>query len=145
MIIGVDLGVRSIHVSTPSECFSIATDRSEFRWIELSDLADQFFSELDDDDIIYMEEPIAAGVKNLRTFLFIAQVSGVVLSSGGQVFPVPVTKWKQVVVGHGHASKDSVAEWLAANNPYDEVLEDQNHVDATCIRLYGEAVHHDGN
>lgn len=145
MIIGVDLGVRSIHVSTPSECFSIVTDRSKFRWVELADLADQFFSELDDGDVIYMEEPIAAGAMNLRTFLFIAQVSGVVMSSGGPVFPVPVTKWKQVIVGNGHASKDKVADWLAANNPYDHVLEDQNHIDATCIRLFGEKIHHDGD
>lgn len=142
MIIGVDLGVRSIHISTPDKCESIVVGISE-RWKELSDLAGEYSDLIDDlladeEVTVYLEEPVAAGVKNLRTFLSISQVSGAVLSTDVPTVLVPVTKWKKEVVGHGFARKDDVAFWLERNNPYDYVMPSQDHVDATCIRLYGE-------
>lgn len=144
IVLGVDLGVRSIHVSKPDECLSIVVGISE-RWEEITDLAsaygeilDEIESEYSDSTVVYLEEPVAAGVKNLRTFLSISQVSGAVLSQDVRTVLVPVTKWKKEVVGHGFARKDDVAFWLERNNPYDYVMPSQDHVDATCIRLYGE-------
>lgn len=97
-------------------------------------------------DQVFIEEPPLAGSKNLRTFLKLAQVSGVLgfgaHRSGAVVTYVPVSTWKKEVIGAGGASKDVVAAWLSAFYPAhsQSCLGDQNYVDATCLALYGRSV-----
>lgn len=145
VIVGVDLGVRTIHLSFPDKCITIETPKQDERWKEIVYLIEELTQIISNDTLLVIEEPVAAGVKNLRVFLSISQVSGAVLSTGPAIL-VPVTKWKKEIVGVGNASKDEVREWLLDNFPYDfppEELELQDHVDATCIRLYGEMIEHE--
>lgn len=92
-----------------------------------------------DTTYVFVEEPVVAGARNIRTSLQMAQVCGVVLSVlNGQV--VPVSTWKKAVVGKGNASKEDVKEWLSnIQHRYPEAKQ-QDHVDATCIRIYGETI-----
>jgi Holliday junction resolvasome RuvABC endonuclease subunit len=95
-------------------------------------------------DVVYVEAPILAGVRNIQSTIKVAAAYGAVLaavnSTHARVVEVPVALWKVATQGKGNASKDDVAEWLHATHPdhHTECGGDQDLVDATCIALYGE-------
>lgn len=152
---GVDLGVRSFHAAglhgqdlTLSECV-LATPKKVSaqgpweRGQELAELARFFRSMLQPWDHVFIEEPPAAGSRNLRTFLKLGQTSGALATAAGMlgasVTFVPVDTWKMTVCGKGGVPKDVVRSVLTERAPgYSaQCQEDQNKVDATCIALFG--------
>lgn len=140
-IVGIDLGVRSVHVSMLPYDMSIAAKKGK-RSEEVLHIASQLGQLYTSDWLAYIEEPVVAGARNLRTSLQIAQIAGVVMSLVGDFVMVPVSTWKKTVVGKGNASKSDVAEWLRSNRPdlYERTAGMQDKIDANCIRLYGERV-----
>jgi Holliday junction resolvasome RuvABC endonuclease subunit len=136
-VIGVDLGVRSVHVSTSTNASSISVAKSN-RGQELRLLALQFQSIFCvRDTVAFIEEPLMAGPRNIRTALHLAQVAGALMTTVPSYF-VPVTTWKKEIVGKGNAKKEEVAEFLRTHQDFIHVRESQDLIDATCIRLYGE-------
>jgi Holliday junction resolvasome RuvABC endonuclease subunit len=136
-IIGVDLGVRSVHIASDTYCWTIEATKSE-RAKELQFLSEKLYLNFIKSDVYaYVEEPVVAGARNLRTSLQIAQVCGVVLSVlNGEL--VPVSSWKKGTVGKGNAKKEDAANWLQEVHPVlHQRTKRQDHIDATCIRLYG--------
>lgn len=141
-VIGVDLGVRSAHISTAMGCFTFESEKDWPRGRQIQYIYDcmteRFIGNL---YYAFVEEPVVAGARNLRTSLRIAQVSGAVLSAvEGEL--VPVSTWKKATVGSGNASKDDVRDWLSDKPEYSKAKESQDWIDATCLRLYGETVDH---
>ena len=144
-IIGVDLGVRTAHISTSRYCFSIGLKPKQGdRWEEIQTikycLENEIDTELGPDVYAYVEEPLVAGVRNLRTSLRIAQIAGAVLSVVKGEF-VPVSAWKKATVGKGNAKKEEVFQWATARKIYTKPFASQDHADATCLRLYGLGQH----
>jgi Holliday junction resolvasome RuvABC endonuclease subunit len=91
-------------------------------------------------DEIYVEEPVVAGPRNLRSTLLIAETVGALMGDlRALVTLVPVTSWKKGTTGHGNATKSDVALWLKSTYPdYDaKCAGDQDLIDAVCIALYG--------
>lgn len=135
-IIGVDLGVRSVHVSTLSGATTLSVDKTD-RGKEIRLLAYEFAAIFAvQDTIAFIEEPLMAGPRNIRTALHMAQVAGALMTTVNS-YLVPVTSWKKEVVGKGNASKEEVATYYNKTYPGKE-LTSQDHIDATCIRIYGE-------
>lgn len=96
---------------------------------------------------IYVEEPVVAGARNLRSSLKIARSVGALMgacSAAGmeRVYLVPVSTWKAQVVGNGHASKDDIRTWLDSHQPEVSALcgDDQDLRDAACLALYGQGL-----
>jgi Holliday junction resolvasome RuvABC endonuclease subunit len=99
----------------------------------------------DDDPVIYCEEPVVAGARNLRSTILVAETVGVVLALNARVHLVPVSSWKKATVGNGNASKADVTEWLTREHPsYASECHDTQHResqdlrDAAAIYLYGK-------
>jgi len=139
-IIGVDLGVRSVHVSTQSHCFTYAADKKLERYQQIQYIYESMYDRFLHDRIYaFVEEPVVAGARNLRTSLQIAQISGAVLSVFDGTL-VPVSTWKKEIVGKGNATKDDIKEYLKTQPEYEFTKGKQDWIDATCIRLYGESV-----
>ena len=144
MIWGVDLGVRSAYAAGLAgdqlylECLVLKPKKhsrsQELRL--LHEWATQFLGAR-----VFIEEPPLAGARNIRTFLGLAQASGVLLAAtGGQL--VPVDTWKLGAVGRGGVSKDLVSEWLLRSHPahHGACGGNQNLVDATAIAHYGRGL-----
>ena len=93
----------------------------------------------DPDPVIYVEEPVVAGARNLRSTILIAETVGMVLSCRARVHLVPVDSWKKGTVGKGGVPKEAVAQWLEKEFPeYANVCgDDQDLVDAAAIYIYG--------
>jgi Holliday junction resolvasome RuvABC endonuclease subunit len=98
----------------------------------------------DPDPIIYCEEPVVAGARNLRSTILIAETVGMILSLNALVRLVPVSSWKAGTVGNGHATKDDVAQWLQEEHPHyarhcrdTQQRESQDLRDAAAIHIYG--------
>lgn len=94
--------------------------------------------------VIYCEEPVVAGARNLRSTILIAETVGVVLALDARVHLVPVASWKKATVGNGHASKEDVTQWLTEEHPdYARECRDtlQRHSqdlrDAAALYVYG--------
>lgn len=155
---GIDLGVRSfyaagIHPNGRLELFStviktkgkISDQSCVERGQELHSLSvalDQVVRASSDQ--LYIEEPPMAGQRNIRIFLKLAQVSGVLGALGISTTYVPVDTWKMEVCGAGGRSgmdKERVSQRLRAisQSYYEKCAGDQNFTDATCIALYGLA------
>lgn len=153
---GCDLGVRSFTLAGLSPkgsltlnghaCITpkkVAEQPAYMRALELSSLYYSIRGLVAIGDQVFVEEPPAAGAKNLRTFLKLAQVSAAVaigaIQAGAMVTFVPVSLWKKEVIGNGGASKEFIATWLSRVYPmyFSQCARDQNRVDATCLALYG--------
>lgn len=139
---GVDLGVRTAYAAGLSTDNSLEVStyiqRPNSRSRELRLLHEWAQETFGPDDVLYIEEPPLAGARNLRTFLHLSQVSGVMACTRDATL-VPVSSWKKGTVGNGSATKDLVSRWLSRRYPeYHRVCtEDQNLIDATCLALYG--------
>jgi Holliday junction resolvasome RuvABC endonuclease subunit len=96
----------------------------------------------DPDPVIYVEEPVLAGVRNIRTTILIAETVGMILSRHARVHVVPVDSWKQGTVGKGGVSKDDVAQWLSEEHPEYAALcgSNQDLTDAAAIYVYGRSL-----
>lgn len=152
--IGVDLGVRSFAAAilapdghlqlftyqallTSKVADQVPTARAD----ELSGLALALSSLVQPHDIMHIEEPPLAGLRNVRIFLKLAQASAAcavgAAHKGALVSFVPVDTWKKETVGRGGASKDFVASWLEHTYPvyFEQCKHDQNLIDATCIAI----------
>lgn len=96
--------------------------------------------------VVFCEEPVSAGARNLRTYGQMAMTVGAILSSTTLYTPncylVPVSRWKMVVVGKGNANKDQVTLWLNRVHPNYAARcgASQDLVDACCIARYGLTV-----
>ena len=146
MIAGIDLGLRSIHVSLVEgdyiETHSLTVERGVTRAVELRDLARQLRLVLPI-CTVFVEEPVVAGSRNLRVALGIAQLAGVVMTeTDTDCYLVSVSAWKKEVIGKGNATKEQVSDFLSESFPrYSQVCAGkQDLIDATCIALYGQAV-----
>ena len=143
---GIDLAGRAWHASriengqhTVYSCV-IKPKKLEERAKVLKTLSIELATLLDGSDPVYIEEPVVAGARNLRSSLMLAHTAGALMSRiSGPVTLVPVSSWKKGVCGHGGINKLEVAAWLQINHPtyFDNCLDDQNYIDATCISLYG--------
>lgn len=101
----------------------------------------------DPQPIIYCEEPVLAGARNIRTTILIAETVGMILSLNAEVRVVPISSWKKATVGKGNATKDEVTEWLKEEHPgYTSYCRDtkqresQDLRDAAAIFIYGRSV-----
>ena len=145
MIWGVDLGTRKLAFFALDALHTgsyVANVPVSNRGLELTDLQKQMcrILEIDPEPVIFIEEP--PKVRNMRTFLHLAQTCGMVLSYPARTYCVPVASWKKATVGKGNASKEEVASWFREEYPahYDLCAGDQDRVDAACICLYGQEV-----
>lgn len=140
---GVDLGVRSLYVARIDGSVLTLFSKSyrihkQSRGDELAGLHAWLGDTLEHGPVA-IEEPPLAGSRNLRTFLALAQVSGITAAAAGpEAILVPVSSWKKGTVGNGAASKDLVSAWLRRVHPdyHKACAGDQNLIDATCIALY---------
>lgn len=98
------------------------------------------------DAAVFIEEPLVAGARNLRSSLKLAQAVGALVAGATEytdhVYLIPVSTWKKGVVGTGNASKDEVALWLNRVYPNYAAQCDgsQDFIDACCIARYGIGV-----
>ena len=91
----------------------------------------------------YIESPLVGrgGVRTTMVQSFTSgAVQGVLANHGIPVTMVNVGTWKADVVGHGHATKDDVAEALRLRWPtfFSAAGGDQDLHDAACIALWGQ-------
>ena len=93
-------------------------------------------------EALFIEEPVVAGARNLRSSLLIAQVCGAILAGLPirRSYLVPVSSWKKTVVGHGNASKSEVRDHLDAWYPAlaSYAGDSQDLYDALGIALHGQ-------
>jgi Holliday junction resolvasome RuvABC endonuclease subunit len=149
---GFDLGVRSAYmceiklgkngISFRMEKIELKAPKKNLERRDLELFAIKEFSthNIEKNSIVYVEEPLVAGARNLRTSLKIAQVSGVVMASAPDFAKfVPVSSWKKEIVGKGNAKKEEISEFLLKEykEMWAECNEDQNLIDAACVALYG--------
>lgn len=105
---------------------------------ELYTLRDRLEQIIGPDDTIYVEEPVLAGARNIRSTLLVAETVGMILSVSRAKL-VEVSTWKKSTVGKGNASKDDVRQWLEMAYPqYAEACDgDQDLIDAAGIFVHG--------
>lgn len=145
---GVDYGVRSFHLAfvdgddhwvSTYTCPKALTRGQELQYMRLA--IKGLIEEHGDEPLApcYIEEPVVAGVRNLRTAIMLAQTAGALATGVMNPRFVPVSTWKKGTVGRGNADKIGVSEWLSDLHPcyFDNCGADQNRVDATCIAIYG--------
>jgi len=101
----------------------------------------------DGDHVIFCEEPVVAGARNLRSTILVAETVGMILALNARVHLVPVSSWKKGTVGKGNATKDEVSEWLRREHPQyagycrdTKWRESQDLRDAAAIYLYGRSL-----
>jgi len=148
----VDIGVRSYHLAGIGlgrlwlfdHCVpvkgKVEDQKPGDRWLELTSLAKNFTTFIDEKDKIFIEEPPLAGPKNLRVYGKLHQTVGALFSVCPAITQlVPVDTWKMEVCGKGGLSKEDVASFLKDRQLayYEQCEGNQNYIDAVCIALYG--------
>lgn len=102
-----------------------------------------------DNIYVFVEAPLVAGARNIRTSLKMAMAVGAIVSGVTRYtfrcYLVPVSKWKMATIGTGNASKDQVALWLNQVHPTYAGLcgVSQDLIDAACIARYGLGIVND--
>jgi Holliday junction resolvasome RuvABC endonuclease subunit len=101
----------------------------------VADLASTYAS-----DPVWIEDTLVGN--NVKYSMGLAEVKGAVMASvisHADVRLVNVGTWKKQVVGHGHANKDSIRDYIhVTHGPYAPLCgDDQDLYDACCIALYG--------
>jgi Holliday junction resolvasome RuvABC endonuclease subunit len=91
-------------------------------------------------DVVWIEDTLVGN--NVKYSIGLAEVKGAVMASvisHADVRLVNVGTWKKQVVGHGHANKDSIRDYIhVTHGPYAPLCgDDQDLYDACCIALYG--------
>lgn len=92
-----------------------------------------------EEPVIFCEQPVVAGVRNIQSTLRIAETVGMIYALDVPVYGVSVSSWKKATVGKGNASKDDVKTWLESVYPTYSVAcgNDQDLRDAAAICVYG--------
>ena len=149
-ILGIDPSSKTVALAWLSDELGLITQKHEVkrttRWREAQALAGMFTNlspRYWTAQTIYIEEPVVAGPRNLRSTILIAETVGMLLGvTRSPCVLVPVTSWKKGTTGHGNSTKDEVADWLKEVHPsYSAQCDgDQDLIDATCIALYGRDV-----
>jgi Holliday junction resolvasome RuvABC endonuclease subunit len=148
VILGIDLNSRSVaisylHADGRFHGFQSFTTKYKDRAQILGALHDWMRYQVTSGDVVYVESPVLAGVRNIQSTIKVAAAYGSVLAAvdlrHAECVEVPVSSWKLATVGRGNASKDDVSKWLHAQHPdvHTECSGDQNLMDAHCIALYG--------
>lgn len=151
MIYGLDPGVRKLALfGVPYNVGDSSFTHWEFktpqngRGFEVTHMRCMLerYLESDPEPIIFCEEPVVAGRRNLRTTIQIAETVGMVLALEHPVYLVPVSTWKKETTGSGNASKDRVSEWLREEyKQYFAACEgNQDICDAAAMAIYGRGV-----
>lgn len=143
MILGVDIGVRKVAVFGHTDVVTMAyafhsapaARHTELKHLQFKMM--ELISGIDEYVALVIEEP--PFVNNRRTFMQLAQTTGMLLSLPVAGYMVPVANWKQRTVGKGNASKADVASWLEREFPrhYELCNGDQDLYDAAAIHHYG--------
>lgn len=151
MIYGLDPGVRKLALfGVPYETgdpsyvhwsFSVPNLGRGFEVTHMRCMLERYLAQ-DPEPIIFCEEPVVAGRRNLRTTIQIAETVGMVLALDHPVYLVPVSSWKKETTGSGTATKDRVSEWLREEyEQYFSACEgNQDIIDAAAIAAYGRNV-----
>lgn len=149
MIYGVDPGCRKLAL------FGVELDGSRFvakawtaptssRGLEVSTLQGHLRRVVDRDPeaVIFCEDAIVAGARNLQTTIQLAHTVGMVLSQEPMTYLAPVGKWKKETTGNGSSDKQGVSDWLRLEYPEYFAACDGNQdiVDAAAIAVYGRGV-----
>ena len=139
---GVDIGVRSVYaarIDSTLQLYSFVLKRGLDRALELNQIAEWIDRTISKDEQVFIEEPPLAGSRNVRTALQLAMTAGAVASKLPHAEFVPVASWKKKVIGRGNVDKTGVSQWLNLSHPdyFVSCAGDQNHIDATCIAIYG--------
>lgn len=96
----------------------------------------------DPETVVYVEEPVLAGARNIRSTILVAETVGMILGLPCRVEVVPVSSWKMTTVGKGNASKEDVSSWLKLVHPdvHAGCSGNQDLCDASAIYYYGRAM-----
>lgn len=143
MIYGVDPASRKIALvgfhDGKASATAFTVDKSD-RNNELSHLRVQMLLTVKPQDIIFVEQPVVAGARNIQSTLRIAETVGMIYSLPARVYGVAISTWKKATVGKGNATKENVEEWLDSTHPTYSALcgGDQDLRDAAAICLYGQ-------
>lgn len=145
---GVDLGVRVVHLAKISGDgeLSVQTIRADknVRWQEILELQLGLQGLFARQDVVFIEEPPM--VRSSRVHGEMHQLAGLVMGEAllAHSFLVNVKAWKRELIGNGNAGKPAIAQWLNDHHAgYSAICaENQDHIDATCVALYGRAVIH---
>ena len=91
-------------------------------------------------DVVWIEDTLVGN--NVKYSMQLTEVRGAVMAAvitHADVRLVNVGHWKKVMVGNGHANKDSVRDYIHVTHPAYAPLcgSDQDLYDACCIALYG--------
>lgn len=162
VVIGIDAGTASMHaaiVHTEDDALVLArvlarTDKYQLPTAVLATLFRRTRGVLDetaehwpgDEPVVFIEEPLVAGARNIRSGLKLAEAVGVIIAAVScytdRCYLVPVASWKKGTVGNGSASKQDVALWLSQYHPSYAAHCDgsQDLADACCIARYGVGV-----
>lgn len=146
MIIGCDPASKKIALfgirENAHEKFFCEVPKST-RWSEMQQMRSELVRQIniwrDYNPVLFCEEPVVAGRRNIRSTILIAETVGLILSLPIPVYIVPVSSWKKETVGNGAASKDAVSQWLMLAHPdyYQLCGGNGDLIDAAAIAVYG--------
>lgn len=147
MIIGCDPASKKLSlfaIGPITGAFHIEVKRTD-RWQEIRELREALVKQLDIwrdyNPVLFCEEPVLAGARNIRSTILIAETVGLVLSMPIPTRLIEVSTWKKIAVGNGHASKDDVSNWLKVEHPgYHHLCGgNQDLIDAAAIAVAGDS------
>lgn len=144
LVFGVDCGKNKVHVvcSDGTE-FSTTVEPGTSRDVALSVMAGRLEVYIEARKAkappgaevrLYVEGAVVAGARNIQTTIGIAETVGMVLSLGYPATLVPISSWKQRVIGSGNATKEDVERWYRGVGG---TLKGQDFYDAAAICAYG--------
>lgn len=148
MIFGVDVGMRRLAVACVEAEVYAAVDlgtKPGQRQRELQKLCGWFEEQVPPEAEVWVETAIGGASGNLQTAIKLAMTVGALhgVHRSGPMFTVAPSSWKAAVVGHGHADKDAVRDWVASRLPKSAkaCAGVQDLYDAVCIATFGQLVH----
>jgi len=166
IVVGIDPSTRGFHavalIGIQARTYTVAVEWQKLGlWAlalqQVSRMASDMMASIEEDRgpdepvMVFIEEPLVAGRRNLRTALQMAQVVGAIVGMvvewTNRVYLVPVSTWKVNTVGKGNASKEDVAGWLTRYHSVYAAACDgrQDLIDACCIACYGRRVADDSS
>lgn len=141
MIFGVDVGYRRLAVVEPSARLTYEIRLPTSTPFHHQVLGDWIRETIPAGHQLWVESPIQGASGDVQTCIKIAEIVGTVLANyRGETDKVAVSQWKKAVIGHGHADKDAVTDWLLEHHPAlaEACQGSQDLRDAACVGIYGE-------
>jgi Holliday junction resolvasome RuvABC endonuclease subunit len=151
-LVGIDLGVRKIAMAVfeGDSLVNVGVHEAsntlprDLQLLEVASYAHDY-GQLHEADSIWIEDTIIGN--NRRYSIRLAETKGAIMAdlanlrqmNGTDVRLVDNQTWKKHVVGDGHATKETVQNYIRATHPAYAPLcgEDQDLYDAACVGLYG--------